>query len=244
LSPIKRFLGAGCQTGVEERTYAAEVTAFWPGTAARSLRVWAANTRPWPSFVDPGIAEAVIDADRRSDEILDLATGDGRKLQLQKKELDISYAKYIRRETMKPDRRLIFLLNVGYRRLQRSIEAQMNAQHNLTSAQSGVLFFLGRHDGALIGDVSEALDVVPSAMTGLADRMERAGLIKRKRDGADGRSQRLYITPAGRDIGKQAAAQAKAINNRLMDGFSEQEIDVVSRWLSSLQEKFPKNEDG
>ena len=145
---------------------------------------------------------------------------------------------------MKPDRRLIFLLNVGYRRLQRSIEGQMNAQHNLTSAQSGVLFFLGRHDGALIGDVSEALDVVPSAMTGLADRMERAGLIKRKRDGADGRSQRLYITPAGRDIGKQAAAQAKAINNRLMDGFSEQEIDVVSRWLSSLQEKFPKNEDG
>ncbi len=144
---------------------------------------------------------------------------------------------------MKPDRRLIFLLNVGYRRLQRSIE-QMHAQHNLTAAQSGVLFFLDRHDGALIGDVSEALDLVPSAMTGLADRMERAGLVKRKRDGADGRSQRLYITPAGRDIGKQAAAQAKAINGKLMEGFSEQEIDVVSRWLSSLQEKFPRSDDG
>jgi DNA-binding MarR family transcriptional regulator len=144
--------------------------------------------------------------------------------------------------TMKSDRRLIFLLTVGYRRLQRSIEQQMVA-HDLTSAQSGVLFYLGRHDGALIGDVSQALDIVPSAMTGLADRMERAGLVKRKRDGADGRAQRLYITAAGQDIGKRAAAQARAINNRLMEGFSEAEIDVVSRWLVSLQDKFPKDQD-
>jgi DNA-binding MarR family transcriptional regulator len=143
----------------------------------------------------------------------------------------------------KSDRRLIFLLTVGYRRLQRGIEQEMLA-HDLTSAQSGVLFYLGRNDGALIGDVSQALDIVPSAMTGLADRMERAGFVRRKRDGADGRGQRLYLTAAGQDLGKRAAAETKAINNRLMDGFSDTEIDVVSRWLSSLQQKFPKNKDG
>ncbi len=143
---------------------------------------------------------------------------------------------------MKLDRRLIFLLTVGYRRLQRSIEQEMLA-HDLTSAQSGVLFYLGRNDGALIGDVSQALDIVPSAMTGLADRMERAGLVKRRRDGADGRAQRLYLTAAGQDLGKRAAAEAKVINGRLMDGFSEAEIDVVSRWLTSLQKKFPRDKD-
>ena len=77
---------------------------------------------------------------------------------------------------MKPDRRLIFLMTVGYRRLQRGLEQEMLAQDGLTSAQSGVLFFLGQNDGALIGDVASALDLVPSATTGLADRMERAGL--------------------------------------------------------------------
>jgi DNA-binding MarR family transcriptional regulator len=143
---------------------------------------------------------------------------------------------------MKPDHRLIFLLTVGYRRLQRSIEQQMLA-HDLTSAQSGVLFYLVRNDGALIGDVSQALDIVPSAMTGLANRMERAGLVKRKRDGDDGRAQRLYITAAGQELGKSAAARAKAINAKLMDGFSDDEIDVVSRWLTSLQAKFPKDKD-
>ncbi len=145
---------------------------------------------------------------------------------------------------MRPDHRLIFLMNVGHRRLQRGIEQQMFAENGLTSAQSGVLFFLGRNDGALIGDISDALDLVPSAMTGLADRMARAGLVKRKRDGSDGRAQRLYLTPAGENIRKRAVTQAQAINNKLMEGFSETEIDVVSRWLLSLQTKFPKDTQG
>ncbi|NGX96936.1 MAG: winged helix-turn-helix transcriptional regulator [Candidatus Afipia apatlaquensis] len=142
---------------------------------------------------------------------------------------------------MTTDRRLIFLMTVGYRRLQRGIEQHMLAEDGLTSAQSGVLFFLGRNDGALIGDISAALDIVPSAITGLADRMERAGLIKRKRDGADGRAQRVYLTETGEKIRKRAVARARDINTTLTDGFTDKEIDVVSRWLVSLQTKFPKD---
>ncbi len=116
--------------------------------------------------------------------------------------LDSSHTKYIT-GAMKAEHRLIFLLTVAYRRVQRAIE-QETAAHDLTSAQAGVLFFLGRNDGALIGDVSQALDIVPSAMTGLADRMERAGLVKRRRDGEDGRSQRLHL-----DRGGAGARQAR-----------------------------------
>lgn len=142
---------------------------------------------------------------------------------------------------MKPDRRLIFLMTVGYRRLQRGLEQEMLAQDGLTSAQSGVLFFLGHNDGALIGDVASALDLVPSATTGLADRMERAGLIERKRDEKDGRAQRVYLTEEGKKVRKRAVARAQTINNKLMDGFNDKDIDVVSRWLTSLQTKFPKD---
>jgi hypothetical protein len=42
-------------------------------------------------------------------------------------------------------------------------------------------------------------------------------------------------------------AQSKAglaeVNARLTEGFTEAEIDVVARWLTSLQSKFPKGED-
>lgn len=142
-----------------------------------------------------------------------------------------------------PDRRLIFLLNVAQRRLQRWMEQQMVAEKGLTSAQSGVLFYLGRHDGALIGEVAEALDLVPSAMTGLADRMERAGLVQRKPDGDDGRSSRVYLTPTGADVRKRAVARTQVLNSKMMEGFSDKEIDIVARWLTSLQTKFPKDSD-
>jgi DNA-binding MarR family transcriptional regulator len=158
--------------------------------------------------------------------------------------LDISHAKYIRGGMTAPDRRLIFLLAVGQRRLQRWVEQQMVAENGLTSAQSGVLFFLGRHDGALIGEVAEALDLVPSAMTGLADRMERAGLVQRKPDGADGRAWRVYLTPAGQSVRKRAVARTQTLNSKLMEGFSDKEIDIVARWLTSLQSKFPKDSEG
>ena len=80
------------------------------------------------------------------------------------------------------DRRLIFLLNAGHRRVQRWIEGKMAAKGGLTAAQSGVLFYLGERDGALIGEAADALDLAPSAMTGLIDRMTRAELVERQAD--------------------------------------------------------------
>ena len=47
-----------------------------------------------------------------------------------------------------PNRRLVFLLNAGHRRVQRWIEGRMAAEGGLTAAQSGVLFFLISNTGA------------------------------------------------------------------------------------------------
>ncbi len=141
-----------------------------------------------------------------------------------------------------PDRRLIFLLNAGHRRVQRWIEGKMAAKGGLTAAQSGVLFFLGEQDGALIGEAADALDLAPSAMTGLIDRMTRAELVERRADPRDGRAMRLHLTGKGRAAREAAKAGLDGINAHLTDGFTDEEICVVSRWLGSLQTKFPKGE--
>jgi len=42
-------------------------------------------------------------------------------------------------------------------------------------------------------------------------------------------------------------AQSKAglveVNARLTEGFTEAEIDVVARWLTTMQTRFPRGED-
>ena len=140
------------------------------------------------------------------------------------------------------DRRLIFLLNVAQRRLQRFIAAQAR-EGGVTSAQSGLLFVLGRRDGALLGEAGAALDLGMPGISGLAERMVEAGLIEKRADPEDGRAWRLWLTAAGRKALARTKAGVAELNARLTQGFSDAEIEIVSRWLTSVQSKFPKGDE-
>lgn len=137
------------------------------------------------------------------------------------------------------EHRLYFLLSAGFRRVQRWTESRAQG---VSAAQAGLLFFLGRADGALIGEAAEAVDVAPSAMTGLVDRSARAGLVERRPDPDDGRAHRLFMTQQGQAARAQAKAGLDELNARLTEGFSDQEIAVVARWLAALPQKFPRGE--
>lgn len=133
--------------------------------------------------------------------------------------------------------RLNHLLNVGQRRLQRWTHAR-TAENGVSAAQSSLLFFLAKNDGALMSEAAAALGLGAPGMSGLADRAERAWLIERHMDETDRRASRLWLTDEGRAAAKRARAALVALNTRLTRGFSAAEIDVVARWLTSLQEKF------
>ena len=139
-----------------------------------------------------------------------------------------------------PDRRLIYLLNVAQRRVQRFVAGQ---RKGATPAQSGLLFVLGRQDGLSMGEAGAALDLGMPGISGLAERMMEAGLITKRADPADGRASRLWLSAAGRKELTRAKASAADINARLMEGFTEADIDIVSRWLKAVQTKFPKGDD-
>ena len=73
--------------------------------------------------------------------------------------------------------------------------------------------------------------------------MTAAGLIKRRADPEDGRAWRLWLTPVGRAALAQSKAGLAEINARLADGFTDAEIEIVARWLTSFQTRFPKGEE-
>ena len=138
--------------------------------------------------------------------------------------------------------RLVFLLNVAQRRLQRWMAARTQ-NNGVTAAQSGLLFVLGQRDGVLIGEAGAALDLGPPGISGLVDRMAAANLIRRRADPEDGRAWRLWLTPAGRAALAQSRAGLAEINVRLADGFTDAEIAIVARWLTTMQTRFPRGED-
>jgi DNA-binding MarR family transcriptional regulator len=138
--------------------------------------------------------------------------------------------------------RLVFLLNVAQRRLQRFV-ASHSGDSGVTAAQSDLLFVLGQRDGVPMSEAAAALDLNPPGVSGLVDRMTTARLIERRADPEDGRAWRLWLTPAGRAALAQTKAELARINARLTEGFSDAEIEVVARWLASFRGKFPKGDD-
>ena len=137
--------------------------------------------------------------------------------------------------------RLIYLLSVAQRRLQRWMAAQ--PENEVTPAQAGLLFVLGKQDGILMGEAGAALDLGPAGISGLVDRTAAAGLVERRADSEDGRAWRVWLTSKGRAALAQAKAGAAEVNAALTEGFTSAEIDIVARWLTSIQDKFPRGAD-
>jgi DNA-binding MarR family transcriptional regulator len=94
----------------------------------------------------------------------------------------------------------------------------------LTGAQYNVLNVLaGRKAGMSQRELSEALVVDRSNVTGLLDRMERAGWVRRADDPKDRRVYRVTLTASGRQLWKKA-------NPRYLEG-----VAGVTRGLSAAR---------
>ena len=137
--------------------------------------------------------------------------------------------------------RLIFLLNSAQRRLQQwmalqQAEASTAGASVPTPAQAGVLFVLAKTDGATMGELAQVLDLAPSAVSGLIQRMEVLGWVARHPDEHDGRTLRVWLQPTGQAQMPALKQATQYINNRLTDGFTDDELAVVGRWLTHVQQ--------
>jgi DNA-binding MarR family transcriptional regulator len=137
--------------------------------------------------------------------------------------------------------RLIFLLNSAQRHLQQWIAQQTDASNGPgpsapTPVQSGLLFVLAKGDGATMGQVAQALDLAPSAVSGLVQRMEALDWVARHPCPDDGRTQRVWLTPQGRALLPRLKQATQRINAQLTHGFTDAELQTVARWLSHVQQ--------
>ncbi len=132
------------------------------------------------------------------------------------------------------ERLLALLLSIGGLMEQVS-NRQIFKQFDLSNAQYEVLQLLADRSGPMnLSDLSRLLVVSNANVTGLIDRMEAQGLVKRKTKAADGRVRLIEITAAGRTKFKQAhAAQADGINEYLQT-FSDDDIRNILKPLEIL----------
>ncbi|AZT83595.1 MarR family transcriptional regulator [Marinobacter sp. NP-4(2019)] len=136
------------------------------------------------------------------------------------------------------DKRLFYLLNIARHRVFKHADQLSEEALGISVTQVGALLLVAGDEGCLLKDLARTLNLNNSALTGLAGRMEQKGLIERRPCEQDGRASRLYLTDLGRRKIDSAKPLITELNERMTEGFTEDEVNVILRFLNRLVNDF------
>jgi len=118
-----------------------------------------------------------------------------------------------------------FLVNAVY--------AQSSREHGLTPQQGQLLCVLMPQAYGM-GELGAMLGLAKSSLTGLVDRTERNGLVRREPDPRDTRAVRVALTPEGSRLAAEFYAEACRRIDRLPAGLSAAERDTLAGLLARV----------
>jgi DNA-binding MarR family transcriptional regulator len=108
------------------------------------------------------------------------------------------------------------------------------AEHHLSSPQVHTLLALGRDGPLPMGDLARRAGVTEKTATGLVDRLERDGLVRRGRDGADRRVVQVHATDDGAGLARRLDDEILATLVRLLGRLDAGERRDLFRLVTKL----------
>ncbi|MBE3012408.1 MarR family transcriptional regulator [Microbispora sp. NEAU-D428] len=108
------------------------------------------------------------------------------------------------------------------------------ADHGLKPKHVGLLALLESGTATSQLDIAKLMNVAPSLVVSLADRLEELGAVRRERDPLDRRRQTLALTGEGRELLATCAAAAAELDTELTAGLSPEETEALRSTLGTL----------
>jgi DNA-binding MarR family transcriptional regulator len=140
---------------------------------------------------------------------------------------------------MPPDDRLIYLVFTAQQKLRTYLKKMMIKENvKVTTAQAGILFLLKQKDGRTMSELSQILSIDNSTITGLVDRLEKTGFVRRNASTHDRRASHVFINPQGIEEVDKAKRVIRMVNQEIKNGFSAEELESFNRILRSFFHKF------
>ncbi|KXZ20989.1 MarR family transcriptional regulator [Bacillus nakamurai] len=108
------------------------------------------------------------------------------------------------------------------------------AKQEVTPAQLFVLASLKKHGSCKVSEIAERMEVRPSAVTLMADRLEQKSLIVRTHNKQDRRVIDISLTKKGEKKFEDVVAGRKAILARSLSVLSEEELIQASKIIQKV----------
>lgn len=119
------------------------------------------------------------------------------------------------------------------KRIEDEVQSRLRARFGISIARFDYLAQLDRAGGGplTMTELGQLLMVSGGNMTGLTDRLQREGLVERRRDAIDRRVQRISMTPRGRAL---FAEMARAHRDWIADILQGLDKESAERLLAGL----------
>lgn len=122
--------------------------------------------------------------------------------------------------------------------------AEKISKFDITPAQYGVMRCLWRTDFQTPTQIAQALSLDSSSITGLLDRMDSKGLLRRVPSSDDRRVTQVMLTHRGKSFEKTLHPLVIEAHNEVLNSLSEHERESLIKSLNTVLSNVPKLESG
>ena len=130
-------------------------------------------------------------------------------------------------------------LTAAYKLMQRKISAML-LDEKLTQPQFQLLRVVTRKGRASMREISDEMLVTPPNITGIIDRLESRGLIRRIAHERDRRATIIELTPKGKALQGDVAEKYRLFMQNSLRGLTADEQKALRDLLAKVQEGMSK----
>ena len=127
---------------------------------------------------------------------------------------------------------LFHTLNRGYHCCINKISQEIG----LSKGQPPVLLFLDKENTRTQRELADFLNIKPASVTDVLQRMEKNGLVERKRGENDLRTMHVSITEKGKEKSSEFLLKERDLDDLFFKGFEENEKEVFLRLFAKMTE--------
>ena len=109
------------------------------------------------------------------------------------------------------------------------------APFGVTSAQALVMMVLSEKDGITSRDLGEKVEFDSATLTGLIDRLAKAGMIERQSNPDDRRAILVYLTDNGRKTARQLQSMVAGDNQAFLSDLTKEEGLILRSLLKKIR---------
>ncbi|HBK52945.1 MAG TPA: MarR family transcriptional regulator [Syntrophomonas wolfei] len=134
---------------------------------------------------------------------------------------------------MELDQCLNFVLTKAQQSVHQLFKAEL-IPHGVTPGQYSVLKCLWKDNGQTVKQLAEHLYLDSSTVTGILDRMEQKGLIKKKADPKDRRALQVLLTEKGQALEEPLSQAILNANKKAVQQMNDKEYESLKELLHKL----------